>query len=111
MKITNRTRAALTMLVILARKKEVKCSTLAEEAKISISCAEQMMSLLRAAGIVAAQRGPGGGYSLARPTHAITIGDIIETVENWTPVKADEWALVTNEFWRCANKIMLKSVL
>jgi Rrf2 family protein len=42
---------------------------------------EQIFQLLRRAGLVRAKRGPGGGYSLARPAAEITLRAIVEAVE------------------------------
>lgn len=38
---------------------------------------ENILAELRRAGIVHTHRGPGGGSSLARPAHAITVGEIL----------------------------------
>lgn len=42
---------------------------------------EQIFQRLRRAGIVASKRGPGGGYSLARPPGDITLLQVVEAVE------------------------------
>ena len=55
---------------------------------------EQIFRRLRRAGLVDSKRGPGGGYTLARPPAEITLLDVVEAVEgpiggefssdNWT---------------------------
>lgn len=42
---------------------------------------EQIFQRLRRAGLVSAKRGPGGGYSLARPASQVHLRDAIEAVE------------------------------
>lgn len=42
---------------------------------------EQLLSPLRAAGLVRSVRGPGGGYELMRPPEEITIRQIYEVIE------------------------------
>ena len=42
---------------------------------------EQIFRRLRRAGIVTAKRGPGGGYTLARPAAEITLREVVEAVE------------------------------
>lgn len=42
---------------------------------------EQIFQRLRRAGLVAGKRGPGGGYTLARPAAEISLRDVLEAVE------------------------------
>ena len=42
---------------------------------------EQIFQRLRRARLVESKRGPGGGYTLARPSAEITLRDIVEAVE------------------------------
>jgi Rrf2 family iron-sulfur cluster assembly transcriptional regulator len=42
---------------------------------------EQIMLALKGAGIVRSKRGVGGGYVLARPPEAVTLGDIVSAVD------------------------------
>lgn len=42
---------------------------------------EQIFQRLRRAKLVVGKRGPGGGYTLARPASEITLRDVIEAVE------------------------------
>ena len=46
---------------------------------------EQIFQRLRRARIVASKRGPGGGYTLARPASEITLRQIVEAVEGPLP--------------------------
>jgi len=51
---------------------------------------EQIFQRLRKAGLVVGKRGPGGGYTLARPPARITLQEVVEAVEG--PVgQAEGW--------------------
>ncbi|MDJ0389650.1 Rrf2 family transcriptional regulator [Roseomonas sp. E05] len=59
----------------------VSLSEIAQAQLLSVAYLEQLFARLRRAGLVASARGPGGGYRLARPAEAISIGAIIEAVD------------------------------
>lgn len=48
---------------------------------ISVAYLEQIVALLRQAGLVESTRGAYGGYSLARKPEAITVGQIVRALE------------------------------
>ena len=64
----------------------VTLASISERQSISLAYLEQLFGKLRKQGIVLAVRGPGGGYSLARPGTQISIADIIAAVDE--PVDA-----------------------
>jgi len=64
----------------------VTLASISERQGISLAYLEQLFGKLRKRGIVVAVRGPGGGYSLARPSTQISIADIIAAVDE--PVDA-----------------------
>ena len=45
----------------------------------SVSYTESHMAQLRNAGLVVSRHGPGGGYTLARPAHQITVAEVLRT--------------------------------
>jgi Rrf2 family iron-sulfur cluster assembly transcriptional regulator len=47
-----------------------------------MSYLEQMFAKLRQQGLVESTRGPGGGYTLARPATAISVADIVGAIED-----------------------------
>ena len=49
---------------------------------------ESLLTSLRAAGFVRAQRGPGGGYALARPPEEITLREVFDALEGPDPYVA-----------------------
>jgi Rrf2 family iron-sulfur cluster assembly transcriptional regulator len=56
--------------------------------EIPVRYLEQIFQRLRREGIVASKRGPGGGYTLARPPARISLRQIVEAVEG--PIGAAE---------------------
>lgn len=54
---------------------------LAEETGIPLPTTQKLVSLLSRGGLLKSIRGAGGGIQLARPAAAISLADIIETVE------------------------------
>ena len=64
----------------------VTLADISERQKISLSYLEQLFGKLRRGGLVAATRGPGGGYRLAQSAAEMRIADIIIAVDE--PIKA-----------------------
>lgn len=59
----------------------------------------KMLQLLVATGIVASQKGSGGGFRLARPANAISLFEIVEPMENVTG-----WSVCALRNDRCSQK-------
>jgi Rrf2 family protein len=75
MNISNKSRVALDSLVILQKKQNkgaISLVSIAQELNVSVSYLELIFRTLREAGLVAASRGPGGGYRLSTPAEEIT---------------------------------------
>lgn len=62
-------------------KGPIPLNSIAERQNISEHYLEQLIALLRKAGLVKSVRGAQGGYVLARAAEEITIGDIIRVLE------------------------------
>ena len=58
-----------------------KVDSLAKAQSIPVSFLENILTQLRSAGVVRSQRGPEGGYWLARPAEEITLAEVIRAVE------------------------------
>jgi Rrf2 family cysteine metabolism transcriptional repressor len=54
---------------------------IAEQEGLPLAYLEQIIADLRAAGLVTARRGRRGGYALARPPAAITMGEVVRLLE------------------------------
>jgi Rrf2 family iron-sulfur cluster assembly transcriptional regulator len=67
-------------------ERAVPLQEVARRQEISLSYLEQLFAKMRRAGLVSGVRGPGGGYRLARASHAITVAEIIAAVNE--PIKA-----------------------
>jgi Rrf2 family protein len=68
---------------------------------------EQIFQRLRRADLVLSKRGPGGGYTLARPPNAITLRQVVEAVEgpledgvDMTPPEDERPSLRPDFLWR-----------
>ena len=59
----------------------VKGELVAEAQGIPLKFLENILQELRHAGLVRSQRGPEGGYRLARPASEISLGDVIRSVD------------------------------
>ena len=84
MKLSTKGRYGLRALVDLAvnsREEAVCIQSIADRQNISESYLEQLMRLLRKAGLVQSVRGAGGGYRLAKPAESISVGDILRALE------------------------------
>ncbi len=68
----------------------VPAQAIGERQGIPARYLEQILAKLRKAELVRSKRGPGGGYSLARPAAEISVADVIEAVGGplahaWSP--------------------------
>lgn len=83
MKLTTRGRYAVTAMLDLALHSEdgpVSLSDISERQEISLSYLEQLFSRLRRNDLVTSTRGPGGGYTVARPLNEVVVADIVLAV-------------------------------
>ena len=84
MRLGTRGRYAVMAMTDLARHGGERAVTLADIAarqEISQAYLEQLFAALRRSGLVASVRGPGGGYRLGRPAHAISIAEVAGAVD------------------------------
>jgi Rrf2 family transcriptional regulator, nitric oxide-sensitive transcriptional repressor len=58
----------------------VSADHLAEQTKVPRRYLTRVLQDLAAAGLVHSKAGPGGGYELAKPTHKLTILEVVNTV-------------------------------
>lgn len=84
MKISTKGRYGLRALIDLARYSEIEpvsISSIATRQAISEGYLEQLMSLLKKAGLIKSIRGAGGGYVLAKDMSEISVGDVLRALE------------------------------
>lgn len=84
MKITTKGRYGLRALIDLAKYSEIEpvsINSIATRQGISERYLEQLMTLLKKAGIIKSIRGAGGGYVLAKEMSEISVGDILRALE------------------------------
>lgn len=72
---------ALIDLALYSDEEAVPLQSIAARQGISESYLEQLMRLLRKAGLVKSIRGAGGGYVLGKPAQEISVGDILLALE------------------------------
>ena len=117
MKLTTKGRFAVTAMIDLALRQHagpVTLAGIAERQKISLSYLEQLFGKLRRNRLVASVRGPGGGYTLAKPLETVSVADIILAVDE--PLDAtscggmrnchDDKPCMTHELWTSLNERM-----
>ena len=84
MRLTTKSRYGTRLIIDLAKNANngpVSLGEISQRQGISLKYLEKLIKMLKQAGIVNSKRGPFGGYSLARPTSDISIGDIVRVLE------------------------------
>ena len=84
MKLSTKGRYGLRALIDLAKYSEIEpvsINSIAVRQGISERYLEQLMALLKKAGLVRSIRGAGGGYVLAKDAGEISVGDVLRALE------------------------------
>jgi Rrf2 family iron-sulfur cluster assembly transcriptional regulator len=119
MRLTTKGRFAVTAMIDLSLRQHdgpVTLAGISERQQISLSYLEQLFGKLRRHQIVASVRGPGGGYSLAKPMESVSVADIIHAVDE--PMDAtncggmgnchgEQHPCMTHQLWTTLNSRML----
>ena len=82
--LTNKGKYALKAMVHLAGVQAGEVAQVADIAQtnsMSKKFLDHILTELRRAGMVYSRRGKSGGYALARPAHAISVGDIVRVID------------------------------
>lgn len=83
--LTQRSRYALRSMLFLAEAEPgsppIPMTRIAVEANVPRKFLELILADLRDAGLLHSHRGKMGGYRLSRPSHLISLGDIIRVIE------------------------------
>jgi Rrf2 family transcriptional regulator, cysteine metabolism repressor len=83
-KLTRRSEYALLALIHLARAKEegyIAVAAIAEAQGLPPKFLEQLLMALKRARLVKSQKGPHGGYRLARPAEKISLAEVIRLLD------------------------------
>ena len=115
MRLTTKGRFAVTAMVDLALRHgngPVTLAGISERQDISLSYLEQLFGKLRRHKLVESVRGPGGGYTLAKPLSEISVSDVIRAVDE--PMDAtqcggkenchDDHRCMTHDLWMSLNE-------
>ncbi len=84
MKLSSRTRYGMRAILELALEygnAPLQIKTIADREDISNKYLEQLIAMLKSAGLVRSIRGPRGGYLLAKPPAEIQLKDVFVTLE------------------------------
>jgi Rrf2 family protein len=84
MKLSTRTRYGIRAIVELAQyegERPLQLKAIAERQDISVKYLEQLMGVLRSAGLVRSVRGSKGGYVLARLPEQIRLSEVFHCLE------------------------------
>ncbi len=82
--LRNKTKYALKALQVLAKEYgqgPVLISEIARRERISPKFLELILLELKNQGILQSKKGKGGGYFLARPPHAVSVGQVVRVME------------------------------
>lgn len=77
---------AMTELAGQQADRALSLAAIAERQQISKPYLEQLFARLRRQGLVRSERGPGGGYRLARPADELSIAQVVSAVDE--PLRA-----------------------
>ncbi len=84
MKLSTRTRYGMRAVLELAEnygKGPLQLKIIAQRQEISVKYLEQLMTVLKSAGLVRSIRGSKGGYALVKAPEQIKLGDIFHCLE------------------------------
>lgn len=86
---------SLKALLMLAERypggQPTRVEEIAENQGIPENYLRRLLIELKRGGLVASQKGPNGGYALARPPSRISMADVVEIIEgDYTPVECLE---------------------
>jgi len=84
MKVSTKGRYAIRLMIDLEQNSKgeyVSIKEIAKRQEVSVKYLEQIVNQLNKAGYLLSIRGPHGGYKLAKPAEAYSVGDILRVTE------------------------------
>lgn len=107
MGLTTRSRygtRAMLDIAINYEKSPVSVKSIAHRQGISVKYLEQIIPLLKMAGLIRSVRGAGGGYTLSKDVHQIKLRDIIDALEgSMFPVDCVDNPEICNRAKKCVT--------
>ena len=101
---------ALTALALLPPQTSVAAGDVADRLGLPRRFVEQQLTALAKHGIVSSQRGPGGGASLGRAAHEITVRDVIVALQGEVLDVPRVSSSAVSEMWLQAASEMSRSL-
>ena len=109
MKLSTRSRYGVRALLELAidyDKGPLQIKTIADREKISNKYLEQLIAILKSAGLVTSIRGPKGGYILSRPPAEIQLSEVFKVLEG--PITIFDCLVDKSACTRCGDCLTKK---
>jgi Rrf2 family protein len=121
MKVSTKARYGLRVMMALANRYgqgPVFLKDIAQEQELSEKYLSRIVIDLRSAGLLDAFRGANGGYMLTRSPEKITVAEVVNVLEDMTPVECIKDAGVcgrvetcsANEVWRRLDKAIQETL-
>ena len=130
MKISTKIECGIIALIDIALNSDkdsvVKVNAISTRNNISAKYLEQIIPLLKQAGIIKSVKGANGGYTLSRSSSEITLNEIINALDNTllAPSEFDGkfgisaiaaideclWEPITDHLWKFTKKLTLKEL-
>lgn len=83
MRLSTRATYGMRLCFMLALSKApLSASQLVRQTDVGLKYLEQLLAMLKRGGIVRAYRGKSGGYILARESQLITVGDMLDALDD-----------------------------
>ncbi len=120
----------LRLVALEGAEKALSLSDIARREHVPKPYAQQIMHQLRRAGLVKSTRGTQGGFTLAKPSSEISVGDILRVLENNASANACEtfnkknecghmgdcsirpvWETVAQRLWAALDHITLNDLI
>lgn len=64
-----------------SRHRRVTAQVIAGECRVPVSYMSKVLQAMAEAGLITSQRGPSGGFALARPADEITLLDVVDSID------------------------------
>ena len=122
MKISTKGRYAVRVMMDIAEhdggEEFVKANQISARQGISAKYLEQIIAILNKAGYVSSVRGAQGGYKLAQPADAYTVGMILRLTEGslfrwhaWMMRSIPAADVTTVNRWKCGNRFPMPLIM